>query len=323
MPSIRRESEIAAPAPTEGMPRRPLVSVIIPAYNAESTVAATIRSALQQTYVRREVIVVDDGSTDRTASTVATFGSRVNLVRQANAGVSAARNRGVEEARGAVVAFFDADDTWHPAKLALQVAALQRPGVGAAICDVEYVDVHGVTLGVSDYREALGTLEFGVAEALRHLQFTGSYLAARRDLVCRLGGFDEALRTAEDIDMILRLSAVERVRVVDFPLLRYRVADDSLSRAVFTRNRLRVLEKLAASPISGRLSEADLRDAFAKVHLSYGEDLLWAGRVSEARRELLAAFRTRVDVRTLNLLAKCLVPRRLVAAVRAAAGAVS
>ena len=106
----------------------PLVSVVVPTYNRAYCLARTIDSALGQTHPSVEVIVVDDGSVDETAEMVAArYGSdaRVRLIRQANAGVSAARNTGLRVARGDYVALLDSDDVWEPWKLELQVACMQ------------------------------------------------------------------------------------------------------------------------------------------------------------------------------------------------------
>lgn len=109
-----------------------LVSIIIPAFNAERTIAATIRSARMQTHGAVEIIVIDDGSSDRTPAIVAGLAAqdaRIRLVSQANAGVAAARNRGIAEAKGIYIAPLDADDVWHPEKIERQVAALDgQPG---------------------------------------------------------------------------------------------------------------------------------------------------------------------------------------------------
>jgi glycosyltransferase involved in cell wall biosynthesis len=107
------------------------VSVIIPAYNVEAYVAETIESVLKQTHRVDEVIVVDDGSTDRTAQAAESVGRLVRVYRQANAGASVARNYALERASGDLIAFLDADDLWEPQKLKHQIAYLNaRPDVG-------------------------------------------------------------------------------------------------------------------------------------------------------------------------------------------------
>jgi len=111
----------------------PEVSIVIPAHNAARYVGQAIESVLGQTFGDNEVILVDDGSTDDTASVIEGFGSEIRQIRQANSGVSVARNRGIAESTGRYVAFLDADDTWMPEKLARQLDALRRqPGHGLA-----------------------------------------------------------------------------------------------------------------------------------------------------------------------------------------------
>lgn len=121
---------------------RPLVSVIIPAYNAGRFIGETLASVLAQTYREREIIVVDDGSTDDTAERVRAYGPAVRCIRIDNAGPGAARNAGLRAAAGAHIAFLDADDLWRPDKLAIQVAVAGRhPESGMVVCDgVQFED---------------------------------------------------------------------------------------------------------------------------------------------------------------------------------------
>jgi len=112
----------------------PLVSVIIPMFDAERHVAETVRSVGAQTHRALEIIVVDDGSTDRSAEVVERVDDdRCRVIQQPNAGPAAARNTGVAAARGDMLAFVDADDLWTPRKLELQVAALQADGELASV----------------------------------------------------------------------------------------------------------------------------------------------------------------------------------------------
>src|SRR5688572_5767710 len=109
-------------------PDPPLVSVVIPTYNYGHLVAEAVDSALAQTYPAVEVLVVDDGSTDDTWDRLARYGDRIRCVRQANAGLSAARNTGIRAAHGEYVALLDSDDAFHPRKLDLQMRYLtSRP----------------------------------------------------------------------------------------------------------------------------------------------------------------------------------------------------
>ena len=110
------------------------VSVIIPTYNRERVVRRAIDSALAQTYRNLEVIVVDDGSTDGTSEVLGNYGERIRVIRQTNAGPSAARNRRATEAAGEVLAFLDSDERWLPAKIERQMEVLRRGGVGMSCC---------------------------------------------------------------------------------------------------------------------------------------------------------------------------------------------
>ena len=114
----------------------PVVSVVMPAYNAERFVDEALESVLKQSYQRLEVIVVDDGSTDGTAARVQAYGNPVRYLQQVNAGVGAARNRGLEAATGDYIAFLDADDLWRPEKLDVQLEiAARNPESGLIACD--------------------------------------------------------------------------------------------------------------------------------------------------------------------------------------------
>ena len=130
-------------------PRREAVSVVIPVYNKEPYLADTIDSVLSQTRLPEEIVVVDDGSTDESARIAASYGPRIRLLQQANAGESSARNRGIEESTGEWIALLDGDDVWEPEKLERQLAAVGAAG-DEPICvytDVYLFDDSGARIG--------------------------------------------------------------------------------------------------------------------------------------------------------------------------------
>ena len=138
-------SAVEAVAPAAA---RPLVSVVVPAYNAAWSLDETLASVCAQTYRDIEVLVVDDGSTDATADVAAAWSQRdcrVRLIRKPNGGVASARNRGLREARGVYVAPIDADDLWAPDNVERQVAALEAAGPGAcmAFAHTIFIDLDG------------------------------------------------------------------------------------------------------------------------------------------------------------------------------------
>ena len=176
------------------------VSCIIPVFNGARYAAAAIRSVLAQTAPPLEVLVVDDGSTDDTARVVGAFGDEVTFLQQANAGVSAARNRGVQSARGDLLCFLDADDQLHPEKLARQCAHLQaRPGLEFCDARTQYFWSEELTAGelARDHRHAH---TFWHDDIAGHI----STWLIRRAVFDRIGLFDEHLRFSEDTDWRLR-----------------------------------------------------------------------------------------------------------------------
>ncbi|MFO7537083.1 MAG: glycosyltransferase [Chloroflexota bacterium] len=186
-------------------PRPPLVSVIIPAYNCAAYIAQTVDSVLAQTYAHCEIIVVDDGSTDETAHVLAPYNGRIHLARQQNQGVSAARNHGLCLAQGDYLLFLDADDLLLPPKLAQQVTILEhQPHLGAVHSGWRLIDEQGHFLQEVTPWHSAPRLDL---EAW--LRWKPAFLGAilfRRSWLGQTTGFDESLRQAEDVDLLLRLS---------------------------------------------------------------------------------------------------------------------
>ncbi len=185
----------------------PEISIIIPARNAATTLAQTLDSVKAQTFQNWECIIVDDGSTDATRSIIrnqADSDHRILTMRGPERGVSAARNAGINAARGAIIAFLDADDLWDPKKLEThQVHLGKRPAVGISFARVLFVDEQGKSTGV------LSAKNGEHIEASRLLYenpaCTASTLVIRRELLHRVGGFDESMRFSEDLELMVRI----------------------------------------------------------------------------------------------------------------------
>jgi glycosyltransferase involved in cell wall biosynthesis len=194
------------------------LSVIIPVYNMAAFAAQTGRSVLEQTLQDLEIIIVDDGSTDCSLEVCRQFAGNVNvtLITQANAGVSAARNRGLREARGDYVAFLDADDLWHPEKAARQCAVLdQWPEIDITWSDWRTIDEKGD----AGRRSPPPPMPPGL-DTLLVRNFTGnpSTVIARRSAVDAAHGFDEHMRYGcEDWDLWLRIAACRRGSLYHVP----------------------------------------------------------------------------------------------------------
>ncbi len=175
------------------LPVAPLVSVIIPIYNGERFLRQAVVSVLSQEYAPIEVIVVDDGSRDASATIARGFGPPVTCLSQANGGAASARNAGVEASRGELIAFLDADDLWLPGKLHAQVDALSE--------DPELACVFGLVEHVSEGEEAAG-LEVHVAADAAGLA-PGTMLI-RREAFFRVGLFKLGLVMGEFLDWYAR-----------------------------------------------------------------------------------------------------------------------
>jgi glycosyltransferase involved in cell wall biosynthesis len=208
----------------------PRVSVIIPAYNAAWCVRRAIDSVLAQRYRDFELIVVDDGSQDDTASILAGYGDAIRVLKKSNGGLSSARNAGILAAVGAYVAFLDADDWWHPEKLLRQTDLMeQRPEL--VFCSIRTSVQTPEGNPLPDWRCAgdnQSTLA-AIFKANAHVAGSGSAVMARRTAFAQVGGFDESLRSLEDIDMWMRLAAIGEYDCIDEPLATIVKHADSMS----------------------------------------------------------------------------------------------
>jgi glycosyltransferase involved in cell wall biosynthesis len=202
-----------------------LVSVIIPAFNAERFIGETIASALSQTYQAIEIIVIDDGSTDDTATLVRRLqsqDSRLFLYQQENRGAADARNSGIARAVGQLIAFLDADDLWHPTKIAKQVSVFQRdPDVGLVYTWCRMIDTEGIIDGVTG---AAHTVKGHVFNRLLVENFVanGSVAMVRRNCLPSPPPFDPELRGNEDSHFYLRVAARHKIDYVPEYLVGYR-----------------------------------------------------------------------------------------------------
>ncbi|MEX2016313.1 MAG: glycosyltransferase, partial [Candidatus Hydrogenedentales bacterium] len=247
-----------------------LFSVIIPTFNRLELLKAALQSIRDQSFSDRELIVVDDGSSDGTAEYVASLGGLVKCVRQDNAGPASARNAGARLAVGEFLVFLDSDDELLPGALAAYanvIAQLPRPAIiiGAWLETdgpvlVPPVDDRALTFtAFSDYFEA--------ASRSRHFQ-SGSGVV-RRDIFLAYGGFDEQLRCAEDQDLALRLGEQPTCVVVECPeQVRYRRHSASLTanvRDVIAGARAVVSREVARMYPGGEARQADRRQAILRL----------------------------------------------------------
>ena len=198
------------------------VSVVIPTYNRASQVIRAIDSVLAQTYTDYEIIVVDDGSTDKTRSMLEGQSHRVSYVYQDNAGPAAARNNGIMRACGKWLAFLDSDDVWVPNKLQRQLS--QCIGLNADLCfhDLSFTSPNGENIAswnehVHKQRRSQISLKTGIVpDAYQRMMTTGhlfltTTFLVKRAVFCDAGYFNEGLRTSEDLELYFRIAARYRV----------------------------------------------------------------------------------------------------------------
>jgi glycosyltransferase involved in cell wall biosynthesis len=319
----------------------PKVSVVIPTYNRADKVGDTIESVLTQTFTDIEVIVVDDGSSDGTGQVLrATFGDRIRYFAQPNQGVSVARNKGIELARGEWIAFLDSDDLWEKDKLEWQLKALEQFGPQCAAC---YTDVH--LLNYPETRTLFqmagpGRRHKGVmgvnSEILEVLVNPGgagmlvciSSLTARADTVRRAGGFDPNLGFYADSEFMFRLAMLAGFCYVNRLLVwfdrspaetRHVGATKEWDKLEFIlqENRVRLEKFLRVTDSVPPKVLRLIRTTLSSVHSGLANCRLDAGDYQSARNEISRA--ARFDL-TLNIAAKWLLvwmsPRLALRAVR-------
>lgn len=211
----------------------PLVSVIIPVFNGERFLRDAAQSVLDQRHSSLEIIIVDDGSTDGTANVARSLPETVCYLHQTNQGPAAARNRGIEHARGSLLAFADADDLWPPSKLALQLPYLLRdPKIDIVLGLVQQVRLSET--GPEEFAEPAFSVNLGSA-------------IIRKAVFERVGLFDEAMRYSEDVDWFLRArEAGAEIKTIDAVTLLYRQHDQNMTRGKST-SELNVLKALKRS----------------------------------------------------------------------------
>jgi glycosyltransferase involved in cell wall biosynthesis len=212
-----------------------LVSIIIPAYNAELTLARAIDSVLAQTYSAVELLVVNDGSSDGTRQICEEYGEKIRYIEQENKGVSAARNHGIREAKGEYIGFLDSDDWYLPAKLQEMIPLFEKyPEVGAVTCAFYEKEDHGdkrfPLLGQVFPEEKID----GVISLIKELSFQHrvvhtNTILIRKQVFNSVGAFDEQFHFGEDLELWIRIGGNNSVAFMDKALCVYnRISESSV-----------------------------------------------------------------------------------------------
>ena len=297
----------------------PIISVIIPTYNAEHTILKTIESVQQQTFSDFSLLVINDGSTDQTLELLNSIKEpRLKIFSYENSGVSVARNLGISHADGDFISFIDADDLWTSDKLELQIAALQQHSkAGVAYSWTQFIDEQGESF----FSDEPIFFEGNVYPKLliRNFLASGSNPLIRRQAIESIGKFDPALTHGEDWDFWLRLAARWPFVVVPKPQILYRISLASASSKIegMEKDSLRVIEKAfrAAPPEFQPLKSQSLANLYQFLaHLCLTRTS-GGGGANQAGQKLQTAIRlhpqTLLEKKTQVLVLKLLLIRIL------------
>lgn len=286
-------------SPLTGDGPSPILSIVIPAYNVAPYIAEAVNSALDQTLRDIEVIVVDDGSTDATPKILdeirrARGDARLRIIRQPNGGLSAARNTGIRNARGAFIGFLDSDDIWAPEKAELQIDLMRADEtIGISFSFSEYLTEDGRRTGSILFAERM---QPSLHDMIRRNHVgNGSTPIVRRECFEIAGLFREELRSCEDYEMWCRILWMTpyRAECVPKPLTYYRLRESSLSfnSAKFVENADHAIDCLRSAMIN--LPPRLLRAAHAEHYRIAAWKAVSSGRHIEALGLLMRAVSLR------------------------------
>lgn len=271
-----------------------MISVVLTTYNRPDMTVEAIDSVLAQTHPSFELIVVDDGSTDKTPSVLAEYGDRIRVVTKPNGGVASARNVGIAHARGELIAFTDDDDVWLPEKLVRQQAYFDaHPEVGLIYCDCERFNEAGVARD-PDGRTPLSGNVF--TEFVENYFVIFSTIVVPKKVIDHVGTFDEAYTRGDDIDFIARVFEHYPAGYVDEKLIRrrkYLRAKSAAEIRVAGEEQLYYVEKFTERyGDTGRLPPRWTARKRARAHMKIGRAFELEGDAAQARRHYAQAIRS-------------------------------
>lgn len=285
----------------------PLVSVIMPVYNTAQYIGDAIDSVLSQDYPNKELIIIDDGSTDGTVDIIRRYQPAITLLTQKNQGSAVARNAGLDAARGDYVAFLDSDDIWLPGKLTAQVKYMeQHPQIGMSYGrwkvwkpgpDGQFNAPASFKHTVTDSAAPVGIVKEGSGWLYNRLLFTSLLhtitVIARRDLINKVGTFDTALKRGQDYDYWLRASRLTEIHQLDQTFALYRLHGDGCAKKWPHVNYEKVVVENALSrwglegPTGELTTKTDMQRRLADICFSFGYHHYWEG----SPRLAVSAFR--------------------------------
>lgn len=269
------------------------VDVIIPAYNAARFLPAALDSVLAQTFPDWQIVLVDDGSVDGTADLVAGYteklGGRLTYIRQANAGLPAARNRAIRSASSEFLALLDADDVWLPRRLEASLESFAgNPKAGLSYGLIEQIDMEGVVRRTFGRRRRYPEGKVASAIYRRTMDLPCPTVTFRRESVGQVGMFDETMRATEDRDLWLRIAQRYEVAFVPEVIAHYRVSPQAMTtdpNRMFAAQ-MQFVDKHYGTPGCGFWSR---RVALSCIYRQKAEALATRGDLPSAVRDALQA----------------------------------
>ena len=308
----------------------PVISAVIPAYNSAAFIHQAVASINAQSYQVDEIIIIDDGSTDNTEEIVKDLGDKIRYLRQDNQGPSAARNSGVQAARGDLVAFLDADDQWTPGRIQQQLAIMQHNSslalVAGDMAEINLQDkiIVASVLNKHSLRETFANLEGApvpnALSLLMKINFipTGTVLAKRSSLL-NAGGFNEKIRYGEDLELWARIAANEAIACLPEVMMLRRQHDHNATRSMepLLKDLVKVTSSVrswGARHLSRQGVDPNLLVADAFNNLGYWQ--FSSGQFATARQTFKNSLREKLTTRALFYQSLCIMPASLIRGLR-------
>lgn len=288
------------------------VSVIIPAYNSEKTIVRALQSVFDQTRPPYEIIVIDDGSSDRTLEILNEYKEKISVFCQKNSGAAAARNEGVNKATGDLIAFLDSDDIWHAQKLEIQASFFEVDP------DLDISSTGFNSLHESNYSEHLvsqklttadiRTKSLGFNKIFIHPFLATPTVIIKKTVFLTLGGFNESLITAEDVDLWLRSCFGHKYIYIENKLTWVVTQDNSLTaratQSPFLMHLSVIDDFCARNSAFAHNNKNTINTAKSLIYTCIGSSLLCQNKKIAARIELITAIKLKISPRNIYLFMK-------------------
>jgi len=300
------------------------VSVIIPTYNCAKYLPQAIESILNQTYKDYEIIIVDDGSTDNTKEIISVYQSKIKYIYQDNAGVSKARNTGIQNSTGMYIAFLDADDRWLPFKLELQIKCFEKlPNVDLIFSDFSAIKQNRIIYKSYFYKafnifkefkinlDNIFQNKFQICKNGQNLKvfwgnifktlFLGNFILPstvilKKKALSNVGYFNEKYRVAEETEFFLRFAKYHNMAFIEYPLAQYRLPEvtnlsGKKNTAILIKNALNIqFEILKKNPSFAKENKQLVQEAIAKTYYRLSYFYLSELQLNQARLNALKSI---------------------------------